>query len=107
MQIAAVADLLNELDHARARGRIEPVGGLVEKQQLGPVGDGLRQLGGLLHAQRISADRPVADFAQPDIEERFMGALQGVLGGQAGQLRHQRTKRTPLMLAMKASFSGM
>ena len=28
MQVAAVADLLDELDHAQAGGRVEPVGGL-------------------------------------------------------------------------------
>ena len=36
VEVAAVADLLDQRDHAQARGRIEAVGGLVEKQQLGP-----------------------------------------------------------------------
>ena len=92
VQVAAVADLLNKLDHAHAGGRVEPVGGLVQKQQLGAVGDGLRQLGGLLHAQRIGAQRAVTHFAQADVEERFVGALQGVRARQARQFRHQPHK---------------
>ena len=68
-----------------ACGRIEPVGGLVEKQQLGPVHDGLRQLGRLLHAQRVSAQRAVAHFAESDVEERFVRAFEGLLGRQAGE----------------------
>ena len=46
-------------------------------------------LADLLHAQRIGAQRAVADFAQADVEERFVGALQGVFARQTGQLRHQ------------------
>ena len=91
-QVAAIADFPNELDHARARGRIEAVGGLVQEQELGPMRDGLRQLGGLLHAQRIRAQRAVADFAQADVEERFVGPFECVLPRQAGQLRHQPHK---------------
>ena len=108
VQIAAVADLLNELDHARARGRIEPVGGLVEKQQLGSVRDGLRQLGGLLHAQRVSADGAVAHFAQSDIEERFVRPFQRMLARQAGQFAPSAApsgRRS--CVEMYASFSGM
>ena len=72
-----------------ARGRIEAVGGLVEKQQLGTVRDGLRQLGGLLHAERVGAQRAVADFAQAHIEEGLVRALEGMLGRQAGEFGHQ------------------
>ena len=89
VQVAAVANLLDELDHARARRRVEAVGGLVQKQQLGAVRDGLRQLGGLLHAQRVGAQRAVAHLAQPHVEERFVRALQGLLRRQAGQFGHQ------------------
>jgi hypothetical protein len=68
---------------------IKPVGGLIQKQQLGTVGDGLRQLGGLLHAQRIGAQGAVAHFAQADVEEGFVGALEGVFARQTRQLGHQ------------------
>src|ERR1019366_2647029 len=51
------------------RGRVEPVGGLIQNQHLGAVRDGLRQFGGLLHAQRVGAQRAVTNFAEADVEE--------------------------------------
>ncbi len=88
-QVAAVADLLNQLDHARARGRVEAVGGLVQEEQLGAVRDGGSELRRLLHAQRIRAERPVSHFAKADIKERFMGALKRRFARQTRKLSHQ------------------
>src|SRR5471030_922501 len=34
VQVAAVADFLDELDHANAGGRVKTVGGLIEEQEL-------------------------------------------------------------------------
>ena len=86
-QVAAIADILNELDHAGARGRIEAVGRLVEEQQFGSMGDGRCQFGGLLHAERICAQRPVAHLAQANVKEGFMRALQGLLAAAARKVR--------------------
>ena len=69
--------------------------------------DGLRELGGLLHAERVSAERAVANFAEADVEEGFVRAFQGVSAGRPESSAIRRTKRTPLMEEMKESFSGM
>ena len=69
--------------------------------------DGLRQLGDLLHAERVGAERAVAHLAEADVEERFVRALEGVLGGQAGEFGHQADEAHAAHRAMKASFSGM
>src|SRR5204862_8310320 len=66
-EVAAIADLLNELNHAQARGRVESVGGLIEEQQLGAVRDRLRELRGLLHADRIGAEMWIATLAEADV----------------------------------------
>src|ERR1035438_8445286 len=89
VQIAAVANLLDQLNHAQAGRRIEAVGRLVQKQQLGTVRYGLRQLGRLLHAQRVSAQRAVADFTEAHVKERLVRTLQRLGLGQAGEFRHQ------------------
>ena len=89
VQVSAVADFLNQRDHAQARRGIESIGGLVEKEHLGTVHDGLGQFGGLLHAQRIGAERAVTNFTETHVEERFVRAFQGVLGRQAGEFGHQ------------------
>jgi len=70
-----VADVADQPEHALAGDRIEPVGGLVEKDQLRTVDQRLGKLGSLPHAERIAVDVAVARFAQSDIEEDFMGAL--------------------------------
>ena len=88
VQIAAVANLLNELDHASTGGRVEPVGGFIEEQKFRPVRDGLREFGGLLHAQRVGAEIAIANFAEADVEEGFVCAFECVLAWQAGQFRH-------------------
>jgi hypothetical protein len=88
-RVAAVADVLDKLDHADARGRVQAVGRLIQKEQFGAVGDGLGQLGGLLHAQRIGAQVAVAHLAQSNVEEGFVRALQRVFRRQTGQFGHQ------------------
>src|SRR5205807_8227208 len=69
--------LFRSLDHADAGGRVQAVGGFVQEQQFGAVGDGLRQFGGLLHAERIGTQVAVAHFAQAHVKEGFVGALEG------------------------------
>ena len=70
------------MNHALAGDGIEAVGGFVEDEQLGAVCQGLRELDELLHAQRVGADLAVADFAQADVEQCFVRALQGFSGGR-------------------------
>ena len=71
-----------------AGGGIEAVGGLIEDQQARAVDDGLGQLGELLHAQGIGSQKAVAGFAEADVEEHFVGALERGFGGKAGELAH-------------------
>ena len=47
----------DQLHHLVARARIEPVGRLVEEQQLRIVHERLRELHALLHAGRVAVDR--------------------------------------------------
>ncbi len=45
--------------------------------------DRLRQLGELLHPQRIRSERTVASLAQSHVEQHFMRALERRVGRQA------------------------
>src|SRR5439155_21383168 len=49
----------DQLQHAGAGSGVQPVGRLVEDDQLRTVDDGLGQLGHLFHAERIGAERAV------------------------------------------------
>ena len=68
---------------------IEPVGRLVEEEDLRAVRESLGELGELLHAQRVGADVAVARLAQADIEEDFVRPLEGLRRRHARQLGHQ------------------
>ena len=86
--LAGVANLAHQLQHAHTRFRIKAVGGLIEQHQPRPVGDGLRQLGQLLHPQRVGPQLAIPRFTQANVEESFVGALHGFTAGQAGKLGH-------------------
>ena len=88
-------------------GGSRPLVGSSRNSSLRAVHDGLRQLGQLLHAERIGAQVAVARLAQADVEERFVRALEACSGGRPASSAISRTNRTPLISAMKASFSGM
>ena len=86
--IAGLANLANQLDQAFARRRIHPVGRLVQNQDFRAMRNRLRQLRQLLHAERVSAHRPVSRFAQAHIHESLMGPLHRLFGRKSGYLRH-------------------
>ena len=67
-----VANLTDQFDHALARGRVQSIRRLIQKQQFRAMRDRLRQLHHLLHASRIGAEVPVADFAEANIEARLV-----------------------------------
>ena len=105
---AALANVADQPDHALARGRIETVGGLVEKQQPRAVRDGLRQLGELLHAERVLLQLAVARLAQADVEQRLVRAFERRLRKAARTAPPCSARSaTALMPAIKESFSGM
>src|SRR5947209_19843684 len=60
VHVAGITNFLNELDHAGARRRIEAVGRLIKKYQFGTMRDCLRELGKLLHAERVRSQLAVA-----------------------------------------------
>jgi hypothetical protein len=68
--------------------RVETIGRLIEEQQLGPVRDGLRELGELLHPQRILFHLAITRLAQADVKQRFVRSLERGIRGQPGQFRH-------------------
>ena len=84
----------------RAAG-IEAVGRLVEEQHLGAVHDRLRQLGELLHAQRVGLELAVARFAEADVEQapRACARAPPWAAGPASSAI-MRTKRTAVRSAM-------
>src|SRR5882757_3536533 len=92
-KVAGLLHLANHARHALARGRIETICRLVEDDELRAVDDGLRELGQLLHAERVSTKLAVTGLAQADIEENLMGALQGRFGGKSGELAHHTNER--------------
>ena len=55
--LTAVANLAYQFDHAQARRRIESVCRFVEKDQFWTMNDRLRELGELLHAERVVSRR--------------------------------------------------
>src|SRR6185295_8397416 len=89
VDLAGVADVADQLQHALAGRGIEPVGRLVEKEEPGTVNQGLGELGELLHAERVGLDLAVPGFAETDVEERLVGPLERPLGGKARELAHQ------------------
>ncbi len=52
------------------------------------MGDRLRQLGELLHAERVGLELAVARLAEADVEQRLVRALERGLGRQPGELGH-------------------
>ena len=88
-RLARIPDLADQPQHPETRRRVETVRRFVQKQEARPVGDRLRQLEQLLHAQRIGLDVAVARLAQTDVEEDLVRALESRLGRQPRKLRHQ------------------
>src|SRR5438067_2762932 len=88
VDLTGVANLLDELNHSLARCRIEAVGRLVEKQKFWPMYDGLRQLGKLLHSERVRSELAIADLAEPNVEEGFVRALHRVTWRKPGEFGH-------------------
>src|SRR5450432_1624201 len=86
--LSCVANLANQLQHALPSFRIKSVGGLVQQDQFWAMCNRLRQLGQLLHAQRICAYFSITRFTQPNVEERFMGALHGFVSRKPGKFCH-------------------
>ena len=62
---------------------VEAVGWLVQNNQLGSVRNRLRELGKLLHPQRIRTQLAIARLAQSHIEQRLVRALQRRIARQA------------------------
>ena len=82
-----VADPLHQPEHLVPRGGVEAVGGLVEQHQLGVVGEGLGELGLLLHARGVAAHRAVALLGEADVAQHLGGPLPRRHPGQAGHHR--------------------
>jgi hypothetical protein len=53
------------------------------------VNDRLRELGQLLHAERIRVEFAITCFTETDVEERFVCAFECCFGRQTGQLGHE------------------
>ena len=69
-----------------ALGRVEPVGRLVEQEQLGVVDDRLGQLDPLALPGAHGADRAEPLLAQADLPQGVAGARGGVPPGQPVEL---------------------
>ena len=82
------ADPADQRQHVVARGRVEAVGRLVEQHQPRVVDERLGELGPLLHAGGVAADRAVALLGQPDVAQHVGGALARGGVGQPGHLAH-------------------
>src|SRR5262249_21286087 len=76
VSLAAVPDLAYQVDHALTSRRVQPIGGLVKKNQTRAVHYRLRQLRQLLHAQRVRAELSVSGFSQADVKQRLVRALE-------------------------------
>ena len=78
----------HEGEHLLAARGVEPVGGLVQHDQLGGVDQRLGQLGALLHAGREGADEARALLLEAHLEQHLRGAQHRVAARQAAQLGH-------------------
>ncbi len=76
MHVVRVAHFLNHADHALARGRVESVGRLIQDYKFWPVDDSLCEFGELLHAEGVGSHLAITCFAQANVEESLVGALQ-------------------------------
>ena len=83
-----VADPPDQPEHLVAGGGVEAVGRFVEEDQPGVVGEGLGELGLLLHPGRVAAHRSVPLLGQPDVAQHLGGALARRHARQAGHHRH-------------------
>ena len=92
--VARVADLADQPEHARRAGGSRPFVGSSRNSSLRPVRDRLRELGELLHAERVGLERPVARLAEADVEERLVRALERLPEGSPESSAIMRTKRT-------------
>ena len=82
------ADPLHQREHVVARGRVEPVGRLVEQHQPRVVHERLGQLRALLHAGGVAAHRAVALLGQSDVAQHVGGPLARGGVRQPGHLAH-------------------
>ena len=88
MNAAGVANLADQLDHAGTGRRVQSIGRLIEEQQLRAMRNCLRQLGHLLHSQRVRPEFTIASFTQTDVIKRLVSALDGFRGREAAQFGH-------------------
>ena len=72
---------------SRAAGS-SPLVGSSSRTSLGVVGEGLGELGLLLHAGGVATHRPVALLGEADVPQHLGGALAGGHPGQSGHHRH-------------------
>src|SRR5678816_1759535 len=87
--MAAFFDLADQLEHSLASRRIEPVGGLIQENQLGTMNDRLCQLGQLFHTQRVRTELAISCFAKAHVEKSFMSSLERGAWWQSRKFRHQ------------------
>ena len=71
----ALAERAHELAHLGHARRIEPVGRLVEDQQLGVLEQGGRDAEPLLHPERVGRGPVARAIAQPDLGEHGLDAI--------------------------------
>ena len=76
----------HEVQHLIAALRVEPVGGLVQHDELGRVDERLRKLDPLAHASRERPDQALALLLQADLEEHLARAQHGDAARQPAQL---------------------
>ena len=82
----------DELEHGRATGRVEPVGRLIENDQVGIVDERLGKLGALTDPGRLLLDETVARLLQPQQREHLVGAAARIDSFLAAQLAGERNK---------------
>ena len=96
------------VEHLVAPGRVEPVGRLVEQQQLRVVDQRLGQLHPLLHAGGVAADRAVALLVQADVAQRLGGRARAPPCGGRPDIRPMWvTNSVAVTSGGRQSCSGM
>src|SRR6185436_10032732 len=76
VRVTAVTNLAYQLDHTQARRRIETVCRFVEEDQTRSMNNRLGEFGELFHAEGIGFETSITCFAESDVKECFVGALQ-------------------------------
>jgi hypothetical protein len=82
------ADAPDQFQHVVTAGRVQPVGGFVEKHQARVVYQALGELHALSHARGVAAHRPVPLLVQADVPEDVRRTLAGGRRRQPGHPGH-------------------